>query len=59
MAKKISKTVCDAEGNKFTVKGFTHDRSGAVNGFYLVGKRGAKEIALSDARFFKKCKRKK
>ena len=56
---KTSKEVCDSNGNKFTVKGFTHSLDGVVNGFYLVGKRGDKEIALSDARFFKKCKRRK
>jgi hypothetical protein len=51
--------VCDAEGNKFRVKGFTYNRQGAVNGFYLSGDRGDKEIPLSEARFFKHCKRRR
>lgn len=48
--------VCDSEGNKFKVKGFTYGLNGAVNGFYLSGARGDKEIALSEARFFKRCR---
>lgn len=50
--------VCDSEGNRFRVRGFTYNRQGAINGFYLMGERGNKEIALSDARFYKKCRRK-
>ena len=55
MAKKL-KVVCDSEGNKFRVVGFTKNREGFVNGFYLKGERGEKEISLRDAQFYKKCK---
>ena len=53
MTKDKSKEIFDLEGNRFTVKGFTRNMQGAVNGFYLSGDRGAKEIPLSEAKFFK------
>lgn len=49
--------VFDYQGNLFTVKGFTHNRQGAINGLYLIGQRGEKEISLSEAKFFKLSKR--
>lgn len=51
--------VCDSGGNMFRVRGFTYSLKGAVNGFYLSGTRGDKEISLSEARFFKKCRRRR
>jgi hypothetical protein len=45
-------TVYDSSGNKFKVTGFTKSLEGAVNGFYLQGERGAKEVGLSEYKFF-------
>jgi len=58
MAKKLT-VVCDSEGNRFRVGGFTKSREGVVNGIYLKGERGDKEISLRDMRFYKKCQRKR
>ena len=46
------KVVYDSQGNKFTVTKFTKSLNGVVNGFYLQGDRGAKEVALSEYKFF-------
>ncbi len=54
--RRKSVVVYDSKGNEFRVKGFTYNRQGAVNGFYLSGSRGSKEIALSDAKHFKRKK---
>jgi hypothetical protein len=59
MPKHNPKVVFDAEGNMFTVKGFTRNLQGAVSGFYLQGERGAKEIPLSEYKFFKTSRRRK
>ena len=57
MAKKRKAIeVCDSEGNIFRVKGFTYNRQGAVNGFYLSSDHGDKEVPLSEAKFFKQCR---
>ena len=52
------KTVFDSSGNEFKVTGFTKDLRGAVNGFYLKGARGDKEVSLSEYKYYTQKKRK-
>uniref|UniRef100_A0A6M3MAG1 Uncharacterized protein n=1 Tax=viral metagenome TaxID=1070528 RepID=A0A6M3MAG1_9ZZZZ len=55
--KKIKGCLRDSKGNRFIIKGFTHNRYGKVNGFALKGTRGEKEIAISDLKHYKICER--
>jgi len=50
---QIKTIVKDSEGNEFVVEGFTFSLEGVLNGFYLKGERGDKEISLHDAKFYK------